>query len=42
VPANTVADFAETLGVGGIGRYDTFTHVDVWGWNRRWDNRSDA
>lgn len=24
-----VADFAEILGFGGIGRYKTFTHVDV-------------
>lgn len=42
VPPDTVADFAEALGVGGLGRYDTFTHVDVWGQNRRWDNRTDA
>lgn len=31
-----VADYCETLGVGGIGRYSSFTHVDVWGKNRRW------
>lgn len=24
----------------GIGRYDTFTHVDVRGYAARWDNRS--
>jgi len=42
VPPATVADFAETLGVGGLGRYDTFTHVDVGSRGRRWDNRTDA
>lgn len=40
VPPDAVADFAETLGVGGLGRYDTFTHVDVRGQDRRWDNRT--
>jgi hypothetical protein len=34
-----VADFVETLNPGGLGRYNTFTHVDVEGRNRRWDNR---
>lgn len=24
----------------GIGRYDTFTHFDVRGWEARWDSRS--
>lgn len=37
VKPKKVADYAETLKVGGIGRYDTFTHLDVWGRNRRWD-----
>lgn len=32
-----VANFAETLDVGGIGRYNDFTHVDVYGRDRRWD-----
>ena len=32
-----VADFAETLlDEGGIGRYDTFTHVDVRNKRARW------
>lgn len=37
VDPSDVADFAEDLGAGGIGRYDTFTHVDVWGTLRRWN-----
>ena len=28
-PADEVYDFFESLGVGGLGRYDEFTHVDV-------------
>jgi uncharacterized protein YcbK (DUF882 family) len=40
VPPDTLADYAETLGVGGLGRYDSFTHVDVWGQSRRWDSRT--
>jgi len=31
-----VAEYADYLGAGGIGRYHTFTHVDVWGAMRRW------
>jgi uncharacterized protein YcbK (DUF882 family) len=27
---------AEHLDAGGVGRYETFTHVDVYGANRRW------
>jgi uncharacterized protein YcbK (DUF882 family) len=34
-----VADFAAGLDVGGLGRYNTFTHVDVIGQGRRWDRR---
>ena len=37
---NEVAAMAEDLGAGGVGRYDDFTHVDVWGSDRRWDRRS--
>ena len=39
VAANVVADFAETLmpGTGGIGRYSTFTHVDVRKVKSRWN-----
>ncbi len=39
VHPDTVADFAETLQPGGLGRYHTFTHVDVEGVSRRWDER---
>lgn len=35
-----VAAYCESIGVGGVGRYDTFTHVDVWGSGRRWDERT--
>ena len=36
-----VADAAETLGFGGIGRYDTFTHIDSrLDEGARWDNRT--
>ncbi len=39
VAASVVADFAETLmpGTGGIGRYSTFTHVDVRKVKSRWN-----
>jgi len=33
----------ETLGsfhIGGLGRYNTFTHVDIRDNDARWDNRS--
>jgi uncharacterized protein YcbK (DUF882 family) len=36
VPPDDVASFAEDIGAGGVGRYSTFTHVDVWGKDRRW------
>lgn len=39
VSPDEVADFIETLDPGGLGRYNTFTHVDVQGQNRRWDER---
>lgn len=39
VPPDKVADYAASLKVGGLGRYKSFTHVDVWGKNRRWDKR---
>ena len=35
-----VAKVAETIGFGGIGIYDTFTHVDVRGAKARWDLRT--
>jgi len=31
-----VADYAEEREVGGLGRYDDFTHIDVWKEDRRW------
>lgn len=39
VAANVVADFAETLmpNTGGVGRYSTFTHVDVRKVKSRWN-----
>lgn len=39
VTASAVADFAETLmpNTGGIGRYSTFTHVDVRSIKSRWN-----
>ena len=39
VAASVVADFVETLmpGTGGIGRYSTFTHVDVRKVKSRWN-----
>ena len=39
VSPNKVAQFVETLEPGGLGRYKTFTHIDVQGRNRRWDMR---
>lgn len=39
VAANVVADFVETLmpSTGGVGRYSTFTHVDVRKVKSRWN-----
>lgn len=39
VAASVVADYVETLmpGTGGIGRYSTFTHVDVRKVKSRWN-----
>lgn len=36
VSPRRVATYVETLDPGGLGRYNTFTHVDVQGKNRRW------
>lgn len=36
VSPEMVAQLADGLNAGGVGRYDTFTHVDVRGHNRRW------
>lgn len=35
-----VANWAEKFSFDGIGRYDTFTHIDSRGFNATWDNRS--
>ncbi|WP_103030010.1 YcbK family protein [Salinibacter altiplanensis] len=34
-----VASWAGRQGFGGVGRYESFTHLDVFGENRRWDRR---
>jgi uncharacterized protein YcbK (DUF882 family) len=36
VESSKVADFAETLSLGGIGRYPTFTHIDTRQGRARW------
>lgn len=38
-PPCEVARWAERHGFGGIGKYQSFTHVDVFGQSRRWDRR---
>ena len=35
-----VAMYAEAIGMGGIGLYTTFTHIDTRDGKARWDNRS--
>lgn len=37
---NGMANWAEEFSFDGIGRYDTFTHIDSRGYKARWDNRS--
>lgn len=37
VKPSKVADFLEEYDVGGLGRYNTFTHVDTFGVMRRWN-----
>lgn len=39
VPPAEVTDWAEAHDVGGIGYYESFTHLDVQGRNRRWGPR---
>lgn len=39
INSNMVADIAEKL-FDGVGRYDTFTHVDSRGLRARWDMRT--
>lgn len=36
VSASQVATKADAMGFGGVGQYDSFTHVDVQGKDRRW------
>lgn len=36
IPPNVVAELADDLGVGGLGRYETFTHIDTRHGNARW------
>ena len=40
VQPHKIAQKAESLGFGGIGRYRTFTHVDVFRSNRRWKGKT--
>jgi len=35
-PPAVVADLAEQMGLGGVGRYDTFTHIDTRHGRSRW------
>ena len=37
-PPEVVAEFAEQIGMGGIGRYNTFTHIDTRVGYARWGN----
>jgi len=34
-----MAEIAEDVGFTGIGKYDSFIHVDIRGHKARWDNR---
>jgi len=36
-PPSAVADYAESLNVGGLGRYATFTHIDTRNGTARWN-----
>lgn len=36
-PSHIVADLAEEMGLGGIGRYDDFTHIDSRHGVSRWN-----
>lgn len=35
-----ISHFAETFGFDGLGKYDTFTHIDSRGHRARWDKRT--
>ena len=37
VSPDEVADYADhELKIGGVGRYQNFTHIDIYGYQRRW------
>lgn len=40
--ANTIESLHRigAIKIGGLGRYDTFTHTDIRNGNARWDNRT--
>jgi len=40
--ANIIEDLIDNgiLKIGGLGRYNTFTHIDIRNHKARWDNRS--
>ena len=40
ISADGVANWAEKFDFDGIGRYNTFTHIDSRGYKAKWDNRS--
>lgn len=37
IDPDLVADVAIRLGAGGVGKYNSFTHVDVYSHGRRWN-----
>jgi len=42
VKPDDVARIANEMGFGGVGSYNSFTHIDVSRASRRWDNRTNA
>lgn len=42
VEPREVAKYAESIGLDGIGRYSTFTHVDTRGYRARWNGQVDG
>ena len=32
-------EYNPNLNIGGLGRYNTFTHIDIRNYMARWDNR---
>ena len=39
LPIDDLEKLADSLGFDGIGKYNTFIHLDVRGYKARWDNR---